>query len=242
MLKLLRGELYRLLHKKSAYIYFAALAVAYALVIYVRSGGFTAQSVVDDAVSFFYLLPALVGGFLFAAIYVDDLNSKNLISLVGFGTSKTRIVIAKFILMALLSAVAFALAPLLHSAIYMLLGWAPSAQGWLMIYAVSLKYFLMTVAFAVLSGIVVYGLQRTTFAVVLYLLLAFNVVSSLLSLALKSFAPGLASYLMAGISDRAMTAVASGGSVVAPVLEYAIYVVIAGALSVLAFHKKEMEF
>ena len=242
MLKLMRGELYRLFHKKSMYIYFAALAVMYALVIYVRSGGFTAQSVVEDAMNLFYLLPALVGGLLFSAIYVDDLNSKNLITMVGFGTSKAKIVATKFILMTLLSAVAFALVPLFHCAVYALLGWTPTAHSWLMVYAVSLKYFLITVGFAVLSGIVVYGLQRTTFAMVLYIMLAFNVISGLVALALKSFAPSLTNFLMSGLSDRVMLAVAGGSSVIVPIAEWAVYVVIAGVLSVLAFHKKEMEF
>jgi len=242
MFKLLQGELYRLLHKKSMYIYFGILAIAYAVLIYVRSGGFTSQSVVEDAVNYFYLLPALAGGFLFAAVYTDDLNSKNLSVLVGYGIDKTKVVITKFILMALVSVLVFMLAVIFHSVMYALLGWAPSAHDGLMLWAIALKYYLTTVAFAVLSGIVVYGLQRTTFAMVLYILLAFNVISGLFSMVLKSFAPTLTAYLMSGISDRIMLAVTSGGSVSMPIIEYALYVVIAGALSVLAFHKKEMEF
>ncbi|MCL2882722.1 MAG: hypothetical protein FWF45_07575 [Coriobacteriia bacterium] len=242
MLKLMRGELYRLLHKKSMYIYFGALAVTYALVVYVRSGGFSAQSVVSDAMNFFNFLPALAGGFLFAALYTDDLNSKNLIALVGFGVSKTKIVVTRFILMALLSALVFALVPLFHGMLYTLLGWAPAQVAWTTIYAASLKYFLMTVAFAALAGIVVYGLQRTTFSMVLYILLAFNVVSGLITVVLKTFAPNLSNYLMASISDRIMLAAMGSGSLVTPIVLYVAYVACAGALSVLAFHKKEMEF
>ena len=238
----LKGEIYRLLHKKSTYLYFAALALGYVLLAYIRSGGFTAESVVSDALTFFNLMPALAGGFLFAAIYLDDLNSKNLAMLVGYGLSKTTIVIAKFLLMFTLSALAFALLPLFHGAVYAVMGWAPTAGNWVALYAISLKYFLMTVAFALVSGILVYGLQRSTFSAVLYLLLAFNIVSGLSSMVLRTFAPGLSNYLMPAISDRVMTAVIQSSSVVLPLVEYTVYIAIAGVLSALAFQKKEMEF
>jgi len=242
MLRYIRGEIYRIIHKKSMYIFFAAVAVGYFLITYIRSGGFTAESIVDEAISLFNFLPVLAGGFLFAAIYTDDLNSKNLISLVGFGLSKTKIVIAKLILIALFSAVVFGFIPVFHCAVFRLLGWTATAGIWTTVYAVSLKFFLMTVAFSVLSGIVVYGLQRTTFAIVTYILLAFNIVSGLIATGLRTFAPSLTEHLMSGISDRIMAGVVGGGPLTLPVIEYVVYVVIAAAISVAVFYKKEMEF
>ena len=224
------------------YIFFAALAAGYLLITYIRSGGFNNESITGDAISIFNFLPVLAGGFLFAAIYTDDLNSKNLISLVGFGLSKVKIIISKFILITLFSAVIFGLVPLLHCGVYHLLGWAASADTWMVVYAASVKYFLTTVAFSVLSGVVVYGLQRTTFAIVTYILLAFNIVSGLIATGLKTFAPGLTKILMSSISDKVMFNIISGGSLTVPVIECAVYVFIAAALSALAFYKKEMEF
>ena len=242
MLKYMRGEIYRLLHKKSMYLFFAALAVGYFLINYIRSGGFQADSIRDEALNLFNYLPVLAGGFLFSAIYTDDLNAKNLISLVGFGLGKAKLVISKFILMTLFSAVVFGLTPLFHCAVFRLFGWTATAETWALLYAVSIKFLLMTVAFSVLSGVVVYGLQRTTFAIVSYVLLAFGIVSGLLATALKSFAPGLTKYLVAGISDKMLAGLLGGGSLALPVIEYILYVAIAAALSALAFYKKEMEF
>ena len=218
------------------------MPVGYFLITYIRSGGFTAESVVDEAISLFNFLPVLAGGFLFSAIYTDDLNSKNLISLVGFGLSKTKIVIAKVILVTLFSTVVFGLIPVFHCAVFRLLGWTVTASAWTMIYGVSLKFLLMTVAFSALSGIVVYGLQRTTFAVVTYILLAFGVISGLIATGLRTFAPSLTNYLMSGISDGIMAGVVGGGPLTLPVIEYVVYVVIAAAISVAVFYKKEMEF
>jgi len=247
MLRYIRGELYRLLHKKSLYIYFGALALGYFLVAFIRSGGFGENSIISDAANLFTFLPVLAGGCLFAAVCTDDLNAKSLATLVGFGMGKTKIVLAKLCLMALLSAAAFGLVPLFHCGVYAMLGCAPGAGDWAMLYALTLKFLLSALAFAVLSGVMVYGAQRVTFAVVLYILLAFNVASGLASAVLNmdfvtSLAPNLSSHLMSGISDRIFIALTGGGSMIRPAVEYVIYVAIAAALSIIAFRKKEMEF
>jgi len=242
MINLIGGEIYRLLHKKSMYIYFASLAAAYILLAFIRSGGFRPESVLTDAVSAFGLLPAIAGGFLFSAIYTDDLNSKNLISLVGFGISKVKIVVAKFALMALFGTVIFGIAPLFHCAAYALFGQIATMDAVMTISAISLKYLLVTVAFSALAGIVVYGFQRTTFAIVMYLLLAFNIISSLLTIGLNMIDPMLRNHLISGITDRIMTGIMSGSSSALSIMEYIIYVLIAATLTAAVFYKKEMEF
>ena len=242
MRKYINGEIYRLLRKKSMYIYFCALAVGYMLITYIRSGGFNATAITSEANTWFFLLPPLAGGFLFAAVYTDDLNAKNLITLVGFGMSKTKIVIAKLILMVIGGVIVFGVVPLLHCGLFVVCGWMPASTDIAVVYALSCKNLLISVAFAALSGIVVYGLQRATFAIVTYLLLAFNVVSSLLSAGLKMFGDFLSEYLMPGISNRILFGMISGDFPFQPLIEYAVYVIIAVVISVLAFRKKEMEF
>ena len=242
MLHYFRAETFRLAHKKSLYIYFAALAVVYLLVAYIRSGGFSAESTSSDALNLFGFLPLLAGGFLFAAIYVDDLNSKNLVSLVGFGLSRVKILIVKLLLMILCGALVFALVPLFHCLVYALLGWPALANTWLMVYLIALKYLLMTIAFSALAAVVVYGTQRATFAFVLFILLALGVISGLLSTFFNTFAPPLNNFLMSGISDRIVTGILDGSLTFLPVCQYVIYVGIAVVLSALAFKKKELEF
>ena len=242
MHKLISGEIYRLLHKKSMYAYFAALAAGYFILAFIRSGGFNGESVVSDAMTMFSLLPALAGGFLFAAIYTDDLNSKNLITLVGYGVKKATVIIAKFLLAALFGAVVYWLVPIYHILVYSLLGQTVTADAAAMVYAVSLKYLLVTLAYSALSGIVAYGLQRATFAIVTYLLLAFGVVGSLLAVALRTFAPGLAEHLVSAITDGILLGVISGARAAMPVLEYIVYLLAGLALSAIAFNHKEMEF
>jgi len=241
-LGLLRGELYRLLRKKSMFIYFGALAAGYFVVAFIRSGGFHEGSAVSDALTMFSMLPALAGGFLFASIYTDDLNSKNLIYLVGGGANRAMIVVAKLALAAVFGAAVFVLVPLYHCAVYAALGQAVSAGMAALIFAGSAKYLLAYLAFSALSGIVAYGSQRATFAIVTYLLLAFGVVGTLVSLALNTFAPGLASHLVSGVTDRILVGIVGGGPLALPIAEYAVYVLAAVILSAVVFHRKEMEF
>jgi len=241
MLRLIRGEVYRLLRKKSMYVFFGASAVGYFLIAFVRSGGFRAESVASDAASLFMFLPPVAGGFLFSAVCTDDLNAKNLIALVGFGLGKAKIVLAKLIIFVLFNAAIYALAPVFHCAVYALLGSRmPGAMA--TVYAVSFNYFLLTVAYAAVSGVAVYGLQRATFAIVLYILLSFNVISGLLAAALRTFAPGLTGYLASGIAGRIVAGVMGGGPIAGPFVEYAAYLAIMTTLSVAAFRRKEMEF
>ena len=237
----LRGECYRLLRKKSLYAYYAALAACYALVTYVRSGGFGPGSVVGEAINMSNFLPVLAGGVMFAAIYADDLGARNLTVLVGFGLGRLRIALSKLIIMAASVAVMYALVPVVHVAMFRLLGWPASPGDWAMIYAAMAKHAASTMAFAALSAVLAFGTQRATFAIVAYTLLAFGIVGGMAAAGLNAFAPGLSDHLMSGISDRVMVGLLGDGPLATPLAEYAAYVAAAFAASVAAFHRKEME-
>jgi len=242
MFDLIKAEFYRLIRKKSTYVYFPVMAVAYALVVFLRSGGFNEKSVANDAVSFFAFSPALVGGFLFTAVYTDDLNAKNLITLVGYGLGKAKIVLAKLLVATEYTVVVFALLPAWHFGLYALLG-APAGLGALeIVYATGLKYALLTLAYCAISSIVVYGIQRTTFAVVTYVLFAFYVVRTLLVAVANMFGWDASGYTISGLTDQIMYALLSGGWVVWPVAGVVAYLLVAVVASVLVFDRKEMEF
>jgi ABC-type transport system involved in multi-copper enzyme maturation permease subunit len=248
MLNYIKGEIYRVLHKKSMYIYFGIFAVLDFIIVFIGSGNkYTDMSIASHAEKLFTFLPVLVGGYLFAALYTDDLSSKNLTTLVGYGLSKLKVVLSKFLLITLFSTIIFGLIPLLMAAYFAMYGALPSATALGFTYAGALSGLMLTVAFAALSGIVVYGVQRNTFAIVLYILLAFGVVSQLVSLALgldfiQSILPGVEEHLMINIGRRMQYGLVLGQSVIWVLVEYVIYVAAALALSVLVFNKKELEF
>jgi hypothetical protein len=158
-----------------------------------------------------------------------------------------KIVLAKLIITALLGSAVFAIVPLFLFAVHTAFGYAAAASVMTTIYIVSCKYLLMTLAYSALSGIAVYGSQRATFAIVLYILLSLNVIGGLLTVLFanmlgQALAPVLISRLMSGITDRIMAGMTGAIPLPLPIVEYIIYVSVAVILSILAFKKKEMEF
>jgi hypothetical protein len=100
----------------------------------------------------------------------------------------------------------------------------------------------MTIAYQVISSIVVYWSQRVTFAVVTYLLLAFSVVDTLITAISNILELNITGHLVPGVTDRIMVGLISGAPVAIPFLEYSLYIAAALTLSIISFYKKEMEF
>jgi len=241
MIKYIIGEIYRLVHKKSLYIYFGVLLIGYVLIVFIRSVGANESSILNDSSNLFTFLPLFIGGFLFTAIYTDDLSSKSLITVVGFGLGKAKIVISKLIISIILAAIILALVPIIIYASYALFGILATENTIKMLYLMDLQCFLIIIAYMTLSGIAVYGLQKITLSVILYFLLSVNVVSGLISLAFNMISPSLKNILMPTISNKVILGITNGG-LAAPICEYIIYVAIAATLSIIVFQKKEMEF
>jgi ABC-type transport system involved in multi-copper enzyme maturation permease subunit len=246
MINYLNAEIYRLLRKKSLYIFFFATALVYlVLVTIMRLSDLSdePEPLFLDAYNLFILLPPVVGGVLFSAIYTDDISSKNLSTLVGFGLSKVKIVVSKFILGLTFSAVIFALVPLFMFVVYSAFGFVTSAQTMLSIYELLFKYFLITVTFMAFSGMVVYGIQRSTFAIVAYIVLTIGLVGQLLTLLLSNLAENAADNLPTNIINRLYSNLTSGdASILWLCVELIIYIAFSLIISVFLFKRKEMEF
>jgi hypothetical protein len=249
MLDYLRAELYRLLHKKSFYIYFAAIALGYAALSFIRSSSLGPGSFTDDAVNFSQWLPLLVGGFLFAAVYTDELGSRSLGAMVGYGLGKTRIICAKTLFMMIAAAVVLAVVPVMMAAVLAAFGAAPQADSLLAAYALMFKSWMVIVAYSAVASVVSFASQRTTFAIVAYLFLSVGIVSGLVGAALDSEAvvavmPGLSSHMASFIGLRASTALMAGdmAGFAVPLVEWIVYVGLATFVATVVFKKREMEF
>jgi len=243
MLDLFRGEVYRILHKRNMYLYLGGIAFLYLLIVFIRSAGFTANSVVTDAATLMMVLPAILGGYFFASLFSDDLSAKNLITLVGYGVSRIKIVLTKLILMAIFTVITFGAMFGLHLGAYALFGFAATGVQLRLIAAIGLQFVLMTMGFTALSAVVVYGTQKSTFAVVTYFLLSFNVVSMLARAAAHLANIDINPHLISGTSGQLMLSIANPGSgFVAPGLEYLAYLILAIVAAIVLFKKREMEF
>jgi len=243
MIELFRGEVYRILHKRSMYKYLAVVLLGVLAITFMRSSGFNADSVVDDAGSLFQFMPALLGGYFFTSIFSDDLTSKNLITLVGYGVSRTKIIITKMLLMLVFTFSTFALLTALHLGVYAALGFGATGPAIGYVLAFALQNLLLTLGFTTIAAIVVYGTQRPTFAAVAYFMLAFNVITMIIRAVSGLLEIDLSSRLISGTAgDIMMGLLVPGGMSVAPWIEYAAYLALAFGAAIFVFKRREMEF
>jgi len=242
MLDLFRGEVYRLFHKRNMYLYLGAVMLGYVGLVFMRSGGFNQASVFDDANTMFSFLPALLGGYFFTSLYSDDLTAKNLITLVGYGTSRAKIVLTKLALMTVFTVVSFAIFTAIHFGIYTVLGFAATGPVIGYVLAIAFQNILLTVGFALVASIVVYGTQRPTFAAVAYFMLAFNVVKMIFTAISTLANVDIVSHTLSGSAGNIMLQLISGSYAAAPWLEFAGLLTLAIVASVFVFKKKELEF
>lgn len=242
MLNLIKADVYRLARKKSICAYAGALTLLYVLLSYIRSSGFREGSVINDAATLLGLLPALAGGMIFSAVYLDELSSKNLSVLVGFGLARQKIVLAKLIVAALCAFLPFGLFPLFHSAVYALMAAPPAADQLQTLYTLSLKYLLLNLAYTAISGIAAFGTQRSTVAIVSYILLALGIAGAVLTAGAAALDMDISPYLPGGLTGRIMLGAAQGGPLLVPAAAYAAWLSAAVFISFIVFDHKEMEF
>ena len=243
MINLFAGEAYRILHKRNMYKYVGAVLLGIMAITFMRSGGFTESSIVDDAANIFPLMPTLLGGYFFTSIFSDDLTSKNLITLVGYGTSRATIVLTKLALLLVFVVGAFLLLTGMHLGVYALLGYPATGAAAGYVIAFALQNVLLTMGFGAIAAIVVYGTQKPTFAAVTYFMLAFNVVTMLLRAVAGLLEINIAGRLISGTTDSILLSTITPGAIpIAPVFEYLAYLAIAVGAAIFVFRRREMEF
>jgi len=243
MLNLFRGEVYRIMHKRNMYWFVGVGAFGYLAIAFMRSGGFGSDSEVTDAATMMQFMPAILGGYFFTAVFTDDLTAKNLITLVGYGMSRTKIVLTKLLLMLLFTLLSFALIVVSHLTAYAVFGFAASSGQMRMILGIAAQFVLMTIGFAAVAAVVVYGTQKPTFAVVTYFMLAFNVVTMLLNAVANLLGFNLTNRFISGTTVRMMLGMAMPGNPLwAPSLEFLAYLAIATLAAIVIFRNREMEF
>jgi ABC-type transport system involved in multi-copper enzyme maturation permease subunit len=246
MFNYIKAELYRIVHKKSFYLYFLALAVLYAAMIFSQRSGLNESVFLTLAIQMTDILPLAVGGFLFATIYNDDLGAKSLSSVIGFGLRKSTIIFSKLIIMIAMCAV---ITPLVFVACYgsfTLFGVDVSGQ-----FTLSAGLFtqagLLAIAYATVASIVVFGAQKATLAITAYIFLAVGLARQLMGLVLgqevvTNSVGDLTQYLSYSITSGILSNITSGQFDPWPVVQYIIYIAAFMTISIYIFRKKELEF
>lgn len=240
MFDYLKSELYRILIKKDMYVYFGVLLVLYLGLAFIQSSTLTLESVATQGEIVFTLLSLLGGGYLFSVLFNDDLQSKSLSQIIGFGKRRWQIVTVKYLLGAAGTALMFAMGSGLLWLIFNFLGYPFDTATWQVVRNLALMGGIKLFAFLVIASIVAYGTQKSTLSLVAFVLLASNFVTGILSLLL-----GMAGSLGELISRFTISGILLdiiGGHTPLGSLKLLIYVTVFGILALLSFYKKDLEF
>ncbi len=246
MINYIRAEIYRIVSKKNLYAFLGALLVLYAIMMVIQYGGHApngAGNIVTQSKTLFSLMAILGGCFLFFTVYTDDLTAKTLPALIGFGKKRASIVIAKLAVMVLFTVAMFALTLVAFRALFSAMGYSTGGDVARQLWSVVSEKSLMVVAFAAVSSVVVYGTQKAVLSVVLFAFLSSGIISQLLINFLdSSLVRGMAGGGLGDYTVIPIITALTGGTTIATVVPYVVYLGLFVALSIVAFGRKDLEF
>ena len=188
----------------------------------------------------------LIGIPIFLAIYMDDFRSHAMQITIGFGMSRKKLVIARFVeaLMVLIEALLFIVIVETVMSMVVGAGFDPLKD----LYIDAFKGSITIVCYIAMCLILVYGTQSVTLALVIYILLNAGFVSGLL-VGLSAFVPFLRdnnihlNWILPGqlIADLAENPEYNYHALIW-ILVVAIFIIVPIIASIKLFEKKELEF
>lgn len=241
MFNYVQAELYRIFSKRGMYIFFGVLLLLVVVFLVMMRNTYTADSVGEFVGMILAFLMLVGGGYLFGTIYNDDLSAKTLPSLLGFGRKRAFIVIGKLIVTVIMltglfvigSAILFGLMGLLAGGIT-----STSFQAGL---TMTVLYWLSAIGYFAISAVVVYGTQKTTLSIVTFVLMGTGFIEQLLDIPFSRLKEST------GLDLMPYKIMNLGMSIAADhkywdILPYIVVVGLFVGLTILAFHKKDLEF
>ena len=243
------ADIRRVLHKQSflwALGIFAALFVGVVFIYW--NPGFTADMYVAKITSFLSFFPLVVGLVTFMSVYADDFKCKSMQVAIGYGIPRGKIVLGKLLESAMLLLFTAVIMSVFVLAAPTILGLVPNAQHLKTLLFTSLAEMLRALGYTAISTIPVFFSQNAVNGIIIYVLLASKTVYIALSMILGqafliNLVGDLTKYLYTTQLYTAKTLLMENKSFLSVwMLAMIGYVVIPTAISVISFHKKELEF
>lgn len=243
------ADIRRVLHKQ-AFLWvlgiFAALFVGMVFIYF--NPAFTADMYVAKISSFLSFFPLVVGLFTFMSVYADDFKCKSMQVAIGYGISRGRIVLGKLLESTILLFGSAAIMGVFVIATPIVLGLAPNAQHLETLLFTILAEMLRALGYTAISTIPVFFSQNAVNGTIIYVLLASKTVYIALSMILGqafliNLVGDLTKYLYTTQLYTAKTLLMENKPFLSAwMLAMIGYVAIPTAISVISFHKKELEF
>ena len=244
MFNYIRGELYRITHKKSSYIYFSILFVLFfVLMLLIKTIAdldkeniiFVTQVIIASFSFYFIGIP------VFMSVYTDDFSAKTLSSAISAGVGKLKLIISKFIVEAIYLCVVYLFGLLAFFLMYLLsTGFQiPSAEDFQTLGITTMLSFLSILGFSAISSILAFLSQRTSLAIIMYILIGSGVVHLILNLLtlLHEFFETISEWTLSG---RLTSAQASQSVTKEFLLVFGIYLLVSIGVNYWILREKEI--
>ena len=250
MRNLISGDIMRILSKKSLWVAFiAALLVNISMVsFYLFSMNYSSINFVQGNLDGLTDTGGLVIGIaVFLAVYADDFKSMTLISIIGRGNSRLKVIIVKFINSILITLILYALFTLQVMALTKAMGIQMPADERMVLCLGIFRGIYITIGYVTMAAIVIYAtgnIAFSVFMVVMFYLIIPNV------LPLASMLPVLKDihlerYDYYGLCSNGLTDIVLGMPATGvAILITAFLIYVGGSLAVIyaVFNKKELDF
>ncbi len=245
MIHLIKADLYRYSKKKSLLI---LLGLFSALLLFVYFQISDKEMTVIFLTELIRMSPMLIGIYLFSIIYGDDLRAKSSQSSIGFGYSRTSIIISKLISGIIMTSLIF---------IYVIINYALMA----LIFDLNINTeirnlmghnfilsLILIISFFSLASILAFLTQKSTLGIITYILLASGFVNSILGLIFKlqifkSIFKNINDYTVTNSINTISNLLNNQKALtLQPVITVIAFLVISTTISVIVYKNVELEF
>lgn len=188
----------------------------------------------------------IIGLFELIAVFSDDLKAKTAQIAIGVGVSRVKVVLSKFFELLILLVIDMVIMMALGVLMSRLKGSILSVEQLFgLCKEVSVNMLLSNAAYASLVFILLFTTQSMTQSIICFLALNFGIVSGAIGLlgnmkALRDL--NLSSYTLSSMLDRIKAMINGAAFDIVPYAAAFVYLLVALAITILLYRKKELEF
>lgn len=249
MFNYILADMRRIAKKKSFIFTLVAFAALFLLMMFIfYNATFAESAYITKTSSFLSFSPLVIGLAVFLSIYYDDFKSKAMQIAIGYGISRSKVIVVKMIETILATVLAMLVLSVLILLLPIFMGLSLTGAQYLEIAMTMLVEMLRVVGYTSMATMFVYGTQNAMTGTILYVLLASKTIMIILATLLGqefviNMIGDLTQYLYTGLLYTAKWQFLTGAGVgVVSIVAILIYIMLPTAVAMLVFKKKELEF
>ena len=174
MKNLIRGDIRRIMCKKSLWVVFAIALIADIIIVMIMLNArkYTALNFLGgNHLALMYFSGLILGAAIFLAVYADDFKAMTLISIIGRGNSRLQVVIAKFINSVIITFILYAIYGVMLMIMTKVVGMELSGEETLVLWMSFAGAICLAIGYVTMSAIIIYASNNMPFSIFMIVML-----------------------------------------------------------------------